>query len=95
MKNVIDFISAALPWLCMGLFLAIFFAKSNRKKKDETNSGKEKENYSSEGMSIGMCLGVALGVSFGNNIGLGLSLGLLLGLAIGSCIEKKENKNEK
>ena len=95
MKNVIDFISAALPWLCMGLFLAIFFAKNNRKKKDEANGDKEKEDYSSEGMSIGMCLGVALGVSFGNNIGLGISLGMLLGLAIGSCIEKKKNKDEK
>lgn len=90
MKNVIDFTLAALPWLCMGLLLAIFFAKSARKKKDETNSDKEKESYISEGMSIGMCLGVALGASFGN-VGLGISLGMLLGLAVGSCVEKKEN----
>ena len=91
MKSFIDFMSAALPWICMGLLVAVFAAKSGRKKsdKDETDS-KQKENYGLEGMSFGMCFGVALGTALGNNTGIGMSLGMLLGLAIGSCIEKKE-----
>ena len=33
MKDVIDFLSAALPWICIGLLLALFFARSGQKKK--------------------------------------------------------------
>lgn len=56
MNDVKDFFTAALPWICMGLLLAIFFAKSSRKKK-----GKEsKENYGTEGMALGMCFGTAI-----------------------------------
>ena len=80
-----DFIMAALPWICMGLLLAIFFARSARKKK-----GNEKpENYGTEGMCFGMCFGTALGTALGNNTGIGISIGMLLGLVIGSSIEKK------
>ena len=85
MKNVLDFLSAALPWICIGLLLAIFFAQNARRKKDN----EKKENYGTEGMSLGMCFGVAIGTSLGNNTGIGLSLGMLAGLVIGSCIEKK------
>ena len=91
MKDMIDFLSAALPWLCIGLLLAIFFAQSARKKKgDET-----KETYATEGMALGMCFGTAIGTSIGNNTGIGMSLGMLLGLAIGSSIEKKKNDDDK
>ena len=87
MKNLMDFLLAALPWISIGLLLAIFFARSARKKKgDET-----KENYATEGMALGMCFGTAIGTSLGNNTGIGLSLGMLAGLVIGSCIEKKKN----
>ena len=87
MNDVKDFFTAALPWICMGLLLAIFFAKSSRKKK-----GKEsKENYGTEGMALGMCFGTAIGTSLGNNTGIGLAIGMLFGLAIGSGIEKKGN----
>ena len=37
MNNFTDFITAALPWLCMGLMLALFFAFS----ADKQNSSKE------------------------------------------------------
>ena len=82
-----DFLSAALPWICIGLLLAIFFAQSVRKKKDD----KKKGNYSTEGMALGMCFGVAIGTSLGNNTGIGLSLGMLAGFVIGSCIDKKND----
>lgn len=98
MQNVMGFLSAALPWLCMGLFLAVFFAKSAKKKdsgnesKSEKTDTEKKENYSLEGMCFGMCFGVALGTSIGNNTGIGMSLGMLAGLVIGTFIEKKEEK---
>ena len=90
MKNVMDFLSAALPWISIGLLLAIFFVRSARKKKGD----KTKENYGTEGMALGMCFGTAIGTSLGNNTGIGLSLGMLAGLVIGSCIEKKKNDDE-
>ena len=87
MKDIMDFLSAALPWSCIGLLLAIFFAQNARKKKDN----KQKDSYSTEGLALGMCFGVAIGTAFGNNTGIGLTLGMLAGLVIGSCIEKKTN----
>ena len=90
MKNVMDFLRAALPWISIGLLLAIFFVRSARKKKGDGT----KENYATEGMALGMCFGTAIGTSLGNNTGIGLSLGMLAGLVIGSCIEKKKDDNE-
>ena len=89
MEAVFDFLRAALPWIAIGLLLAVFFARSAGKKKKE----KEIDNYGTEGMCLGMCFGTALGAAFGNNIAIGLSLGMLLGLAVGSSI-KKEGHSE-
>ena len=56
MDNLFVFAGAALPWIAMGLLLAIFFARTaHMKKKDE-----KKEDHGSEGMALGMCFGVAL-----------------------------------
>ena len=90
MKDIVDFLSAALPWICIGLLLAIFFAQNARKEKDS----KKKENYGTEGMALGMCFGTAIGTSFGSNTGIGLTLGMLAGFVIGSLIEKKKNNDE-
>ncbi|MBQ0040516.1 MAG: hypothetical protein KBS56_00560 [Clostridiales bacterium] len=81
-----DFFMAALPWICMGLLLAIFFARSAHKKKEKDKP----ENYGTEGMCLGMCFGTALGTALGNNTGIGISVGMLLGLAIGSSITKQK-----
>ena len=87
MENFFAFAKAALPWVAMGLLLAVFCARGAGKKK----SGKEEktENYGTEGMCLGMCFGTAIGTALGNNTGLGISLGMLIGLAVGSAIEKK------
>lgn len=87
MKNVMDFLSAALPWLSIGLLLAIFFAQNARSQKDK------KENFGTEGLALGMCFGTAIGTSLGNT-GIGLTLGMLAGLVIGSSIEKKKTDGE-
>ncbi|MDY4486507.1 MAG: hypothetical protein SPE18_00435 [Candidatus Limivicinus sp.] len=87
MENFFAFANAALPWVAVGLLLAVFCARGAGKKK----SGKEEktENYGTEGMCLGMCFGTAIGTALGNNTGLGISLGMLIGLAVGSAIEKK------
>lgn len=85
MENAIAFLRAALPWAAAGLLLAVFFAKSARKDKNEKQTG----DYGTEGMCLGMCFGTAIGTALGNNTGIGISLGVLIGLAVGSCIEKK------
>ena len=84
MKEVFDFLRAALPWIAIGLLLAVFFARSVGKKKKE----KQSDDYGTEGMCLGMCFGTAIGTSLGNT-GIGISLGMLIGLAIGSCIKKE------
>ena len=48
MKEFTDFMSAALPWICMGLLLAIFFAQSARKKKNDSKEENKKDNYGYE-----------------------------------------------
>ena len=90
MEKVFDFIRAALPWIVMGLLLAVYFARCAGKKKKEEQTG----DYSTEGMCLGMCFGTAIGTAFGNNIAIGLPLGMLFGLAIGSSIKKEEQDND-
>ena len=95
MNAVFDFLRAALPWIAVGLLLAVFFARNARKKKNEEQTG----DYGTEGMCWGMCLGTAIGTSLGNHTGIGISLGMLIGLAIGTCMRKEgqdgENAQEK
>ena len=86
MENIFDFMSASLPWIAMGLLLAIFFAKAAHGKKEKEN----KEDHGSEGMALGMCFGVALSTALHINVGLGLMAGMVIGLLVGSGIKKKD-----
>lgn len=69
MEAVFDFLRAALPWIAVGLLLAVFAARSARKKKDE----EPQDDYGTEGMCLGMCFGTAIGTSIGNNTGIGIA----------------------
>lgn len=89
MENIFDFMWAALPWVAMGILLAIICAGSVAKKNESKS-----DNYGTEGMCIGMCLGTAIGTYFCNNTGLGISLGMLLGLAIGTSLKKEEQDKD-
>lgn len=91
MEAVYDFLRAALPWVAMGLLLAVFSARSAKKKKDEDKKG----DYGTVGMCLGMCFGTAIGTALGNNTGIGISLGMLLGLAVGSSIKKEGQSDDK
>lgn len=54
MKSILDFTLAALPWLIVGVSLAILFAKAaNRKKKGSKKTG----DYGTEGMCVGLAIG--------------------------------------
>ena len=74
-----DFIFAALPFIIIGLCLAVICA----------NGEKYKQTYCSEGMAIGMCLGVVMASALHINLSLGISIGMLIGEAIGINKEKK------
>ena len=58
MENIFDFIQAALPWVAMGLLLAIFSVRSAAVKRKDDNKC---DDYGTEGMCLGMCLGTAIG----------------------------------
>ena len=80
-----EFFRAAMPWVAVGIVLAVLAAKGANRKKDD----KSRDNYGTEGMCIGVCIGTALGSALWNNTGLGISMGMLVGLVIGSCIKKE------
>ena len=91
MEAIIDFLRAALPWIAVGLLLAVFFAKNAGKKKKK----EQPDNYGTMGMALGMCFGTAIGTALGNNTGIGISLGMLIGLVVGSGIKKEEQGDDK
>lgn len=83
-----EFVRAALPWVIMGLCIAIFSANKSKKKKTSHTKAEGDSDYLSLYMSLGMCAGVALSSIFSWNLGLGISLGMLIGMCIGFCIKK-------
>ena len=88
MSSFHEFAGAAMPWIALGLLLAVFCVRVACRKMTQ----KKKDDYSSEGMSIGMCFGVAMATAFHINAGIGMMLGMLLGLAIGLSKEKESDK---
>lgn len=91
MDRFYDFMSAALPWIAMGLLLAIIFVRAAHGKKEEA----KKEDHGSEGMALGMCFGVALSTALHINVGFGMMAGMVLGLLVGSGIESNQDKESK
>ena len=70
----------ALPWICIGIAIAMFAANHGAAKKEKEND-ENYSNYMTEGMCLGMCVGTALG-------GNGLIYGMLFGLVVGMLIKK-------
>ena len=75
-----EFMMAALPWICIGIAIALFAVNHGAAKKAKEND-KEYGSYMTEGMCLGMCVGTALG-------GNGLIYGMLFGLVVGMLIKK-------
>lgn len=76
-----EFITAALPWILMGLALAVFFANQARPKDEEEQE--QQEQKMTAGILLGLLLGIALN-EFGwwESPALGLAIGPLWGMAL-------------
>ena len=77
-----EFITAALPWVCIGIAVALFVANHGAAKKAK-DSDEKHGNYMTEGMCLGMCVGT----TFGGN---GMVYGMLIGLVVGMVIKKEK-----
>lgn len=92
-----DFFKAALPWVLIGIAIAIFAANHSRQKKSQAAENQHAdaaegkpytENRMTEGMCIGMCMGVMFGTTEVCDLGTGISLGMLLGMVVGMTMKK-------
>ena len=90
MDNVKDFVLAALPWVLMGVALAVVATLFARREK--TGRKPVKETYMGEGVALGMLFGVAIGSSGVIDLSIGMSIGMMLGMVIGMSMEKKDKK---
>lgn len=82
---------AALPWVLMGLALAIWAAcaaKKSRQEKNGEGSEQKGSNYMTDGMVLGMSVGAALWLAL--DVSYCFGIGMLAGMAIGSCIKKEK-----
>lgn len=77
-----DFFTAALPFIAIGLAIALLAANARR--------GRERKNYLTEGMCLGLALGAGFSGPLQMELGLAMSLGLLLGAALGQLVPKGE-----
>lgn len=82
-----EFIKAALPWVVIGITLAIVSVVFHNKKKEEDSI--------SEGIGLGMCFGVAIGSGLTGRFGsqalaYGICFGMLAGLLYGKYAKKKK-----
>lgn len=77
--HIKEFVLAALPWIIMGIALAVCVVNMTKKKKGKT--------YFEEGLVLGMSVGVVIWLVF--KVNYGLSLGMLVGMAVGSMRKKK------
>lgn len=83
---MIEFVKKALPFIIVGVCLAIMAVNHNKSKSEENV-----DNYMMGGMCFGMCLGVSFSQVINVNMGIGISIGMLIGETIGFLIKKKEN----
>lgn len=95
-----DFLLTALPWVLIGIVVAIIAANFSKKKKkintieqenlnqtESQNIGDE-DNYMSVGMSLGMCIGIVFSTTGIVPLSYGISFGMLFGMVVGMFIKK-------
>lgn len=61
-----DFVMAALPWICLGLSMALWAVQ-------------KKDNDTSAGMCLGICFGLLFGTDY---LSYGLFVGTVIGMII-------------
>lgn len=83
-----EFFEAALPWVLMGIAIAIIMAGFTHKETEEYKKKHEKKLAS--GAAFGLLLGVMLnGCKFWDNHILGLCAGPLFGMALATIWKEK------
>lgn len=75
-----DFAMAALPWVCIGIAIALCAANAGGQKE-------EQGSFMVEGMCFGMCVGLSLGTVY-------TTYGMLAGTLIGMCLKKRKNTGD-
>ena len=93
MCSISDFIYAALPWIAIGISIALITVNFKKKKKDEKES-----DYVTTGICLGMCFGVAIGSSLTDTFGesaltYGICFGMLFGVVTGSFMSRNRKKS--
>jgi len=96
-----DFIFAALPWIAMGITVAVVLVNVNNKRKgkyqsnekldnithEKTDKRNGEENYVTLWMVFGISFGAAIGSSFIDTFGtVALTYGICFGMLIGTLI---------
>ena len=89
---MLEFIKSALPFILIGVSLALFAAgyHKNHKNKDEAKDG-EKWDFSAMGPLFGVAIGIAIGTA---SESIGAALGAGIGMFIGTLIEFFISKNK-
>lgn len=79
------FIKSALPFLLIGISLALFAAGYYRSHKDKKPAeGENPKDFSGMGPLFGVAIGIAIGTA---NDSIGAGLGAGIGMLIGTIIE--------
>ena len=78
---MMEFLFAALPWVMMGLALAIYFSKVGAKRAGDTKGDVGRLNF---GLGMGLSAGGLVSFLGLVSPGLGLGLGMLLGVLFGA-----------
>lgn len=82
---MLDFVMAALPWVCLGLSIALWAAPWHHTQPD-TNGHTTTEDHRTEGLCLGACFGLLFGVNY-------ISYGMLAGTVVGMLLPKAK-KND-
>ena len=99
-----DFVIAALPWIAMGITVALVLANESNKKRGKYYSNKRTDNIADEEtanengeknyITYGMLFGIAIGLSLSDKFGTitltyGICFGMLIGTFGGVLFKKK------
>ncbi len=91
-----DFIMAALPWVCMGLGVAVSLAVLNEDKTKAEAAGEDKAAAAQrsrglvKGICIGECIGIAASSALQVSMAYGIGLGMLVGVLLGKLINGRK-----